>query len=146
MEAINIHSEIRKLIADCVQRGEARTVASYVDIVMADHSAIEGDDADFYLVCTRARIKDIVSKTIGKFQPKAQASDRQLVLDGFEHLQVAYTFERGGETILIPVNQCSDIELLRRAAEYDDMANGCRAHSRELREYVEARTETGAAA
>lgn len=64
---------------------------------------------------------------------------RQLVLDGFEHLQIAYTFEREGRTVLVPVDQCSEIELERRAREYDDMANGCRAHSRELREYIATR-------
>lgn len=140
MEAINIHGEVRKLIADCVARGEVRSVASYVDIVMADHTDIEGEDADFYVICTRHRIKDIVSATIGKFAPKTKQSDAQLVLDGFEHLQVAYTFERMGETVLVPVDQCSDIELAARAAEYEDMASGCRAHARELREYIGART------
>lgn len=140
MEAINVHGEIRKLIADCVERGEARTVASYVDYIMANHSAIEGDDADFYLICARARIKDIVSATIGKFTPKAKQSDAQLVLDGFEHLQVAYTFERNGETMLVPVDQCSEMELASRAREYEEMAAGCRAHAREIREYIGARS------
>lgn len=139
MQAINVQSDIRKLVTDCVERGEARTVASYVDIVMAEHPAIEGDDADFYLVCTRARVKEIVAKVIGKFSPKEGTADRQLVLDGFQHLQVAYTFERQGQTVLIPVEQCSEIELIARASEYEEMAKGCRAHAREIREYVAAR-------
>lgn len=139
MQSINVQSEIRKLVTDCVERGETRTVASFVDIVMSDHSAIEGDDADFYLVCTRARVKEIVTKVIGKFSPKEDAPDRQLVLDGFQHLQVAYTFERHGQTALVPVDQCSEIELIARAKEYDEMAKGCRAHAREIREYVAAR-------
>lgn len=139
MEAINIHSEVRRLIADCVGRGEVRSVASYVDIIMADHSAIEGRDADFYIICARRSIKDIVSATIGKFAPKTKQQDTQLVLDGFEHLQVAYTFERMGEVVLVPVDQCTDIELAARAAEYEDMAKGCRSHARELREYIGTR-------
>lgn len=139
MEAINVHGEIRKLIADCVERGEVRTVASYVDFIMAEHSSIEGEDADFYLICARTRIKDIVSATIGKFTPQTKQSDQQLVLDGFEHLQVAYTFERQGETVLVPVDQCSEMELTARAREYEDMALGCRAHAREIREYISAR-------
>lgn len=144
MQSINIHGEIRKLIADCVQAGEVRTVSSYVDIIMADHSAIEGEDADFYLICTRARIKDIVSATIGKFAPKSQPSSEQLTLDGFEHLQIAYTFDRKGQTVLVPVDQCSDIELAARACEYEDMAKGCQLHARELREYISARSDAAA--
>lgn len=145
MQAINVYSEIRKLVTDCVERGEARTVASFVDTVMADHSAIEGDDADFYLVCTRARVKEIVTKVIGKFSPKEDVADRQLVLDGFQHLQIAYTLERQGQTVLVPVDQCSEIELIARAVEYEDMAAGCRAHAREIREYVSARDTPKAA-
>lgn len=144
MQSINVQSEIRKLVTDCVERGEARTVSSFVDIVMADHPSIEGEDADFYLVCTRARVKEIVTKVIGKFSPKEEATDRQLVLDGFQHLQVAYTFERQGQTILVPVDQCSEIELIARATEYEDMAAGCRAHAREIREYVGARNSAAA--
>ena len=140
MKAINVQSEIPKLIADCIARGEVRSVASYVDYVTAEYPAIEGEDADFYLICARARIKDIVSNTIGKFTPKAKQVDQQLVLDGFEHLQVAYTFERQGETVLVPVDQCTDIELAARAAEYDTMAAGCRSHAREIREYLATRT------
>lgn len=144
MQSINVQSEIRKLVTDCVERGEVNSVNYYVDIVMADHPSIEGDDADFYLICARARVKEIVSATIGKFKPKKDASDRQLVLDGFEHLQVAYTFERRGQTLLVPLDQCSDIELEARAREYEEMASGCRAHAREIREYISARTSTAA--
>lgn len=144
MEAINIYGEIRKLVADCVGRGEARSVASYVDAVMADRSNIAGPDSDFYLICTRHRIKEIVSTVIGKYDPKPSQQTQQLVLDGFEHLQVAYTFDRDGETKLIPVNQCSDIELAVRAREYEDMASGCRNHAREIREYLAARSDCAA--
>lgn len=135
MEPINIYGEVRKLITDCVARGEARSKASYVNTIMSEHDAISGDDADFYLICTRHRINDIVSATIGKFTPKTQTADTQLVLDGFEHLQVAYTFERNGEVYLVPIDQCSELELATRAREYEEMAEGCRAHAREIREY-----------
>lgn len=144
MQAINIQSEVRKLVADCVERGEVHPVNYYVDIVMANHPAIEGDDADFYLICARHRVKEIVSVTIGKFKPRKDASNRQLVLDGFEHLQIAYTFVRRGQTFLVPLDQCTDLELEMRAREYEEMAAGCRSHARELREYISARTATAA--
>ncbi len=146
MKAINIHGEIRKMIADCIERGEARSVASFVDTIMAKHSAIAGDDADFYLICARHRIKEIVSTTIGKFQPKARSVDRQLVLDGFKHLQTAYTFDRMGETVLVPVDQCTDAELRARAQEFTEMMKGCRDHAREILEYVDVRSRVAEAA
>jgi hypothetical protein len=140
MQITNIKREIREMIADCVGRGEVRDVSYYVNHIMAQYSDIEGSDVDFYLICTRHRIKDIVSATIGKFEPKQKQSTGQLVLDGFEHLQIAYTFEREGRTVLVPIDKCTDLELMQRAKEYDDMAKGCQNHARELRGYVSDRS------
>jgi len=144
MQPINIHSEVRKLITDYVDRGEVQDVQFYVNTIMARHTAIEGADTDFYVICTRQRIKEVVTATISRFNPKKQPVEQQLVLDGFEYLQVAYTFERGGKTMLVPLDQCTDIELAARAREYDDMANGCRAHAREIREYLNTRSQGAA--
>ena len=144
MKPFNIYSEARKLVTDCIERGEVRTLASYVDIIMADHKGISGEDADFYLICARHRVKEVVSTVIGKFTPKKQSVERQLILDGFEHLQVAYTFERDGQTVLVPVDQCTDIEMGNRAREYQEMAGGCLSHAREIFEYLAVRGESAA--
>lgn len=145
MEQPNITSEIRKLIADKVSAGEQTRVPWITQEVLDRHADIEGGDTPFYLICARAHIKDIVRACIAKYDTKTPSDDRQLILAGFEHLQVAYTVERHGETTLVPVDQITDAELLARAAEYDDMARGCRAHAREIRKYVEERGEQIAA-
>ncbi len=145
METPNITTEVRKLIADNTANGEQTKVPWVTQEILDRHSAIEGEDAPFYLVCARAHIKDIVRACIGKYDSAEPANDKQLVLAGFEHLQIAYTVERQGETTLVPVDQLTDVELLARAAEYDDMAKSCRAHAREIRKYVESRTSVAAA-
>jgi len=146
MEMPNITKEVRELIADKVVNGEQIKVPWVTQEVLDRHSDIEGEDAGFYLICARAHIKDIVRSTIGKYDAKEPSSDRQLVLAGFEHLQIAYTVERQGEVTLVPVEQLTDKELLDRATEYDEMAKSCRAHAREIRKYVEARGAESAAA
>lgn len=139
MKHINIHGTVRKMMSDAVDAGHELTVANYVDAVMVDHADISGPDADFHIICTRNYVKDVVRSCIGKYAPKANDNDAQLVLAGFEHLQVAYTVERAGQTFLVPVGKLTDIELERRAQEYEQMAAGCRSHAREIREYIAQR-------
>lgn len=140
----NVYSEIRKTITDCIDRGEVHTVSSYVDRIMADHPSIEGADADFYLICARAIIKDLASKVIGKFNPKGEQADEQLVLEGFKHLQIACTVQRGGSTVLVPIDQLTDIELINRRNEFAAMREGLAAHIREIDEYLSLRAAQAA--
>ena len=144
MRQNNITGEIRKLITDKIANNETVEVSWLTHEVIQRHCDIDGDDKSFYLVCAYAHVKDRVRQCIGKYGVK-QMTDRQLVLDGFSHLQVAYTVEREAGTVLVPVDQLADAELLARAREYDDMAVGCRDHAREIRKYVEARTAAEAA-
>lgn len=60
-------------------------------------------------------------------------------LPGFEHMQRGYQVERNGIRLLVPTDLLTDEEIEARAAEYDAMAAGCRAHARELRDFLERR-------
>jgi hypothetical protein len=66
-------------------------------------------------------------------------------MDGFEHLQKAYPVERGDGREIVPVSQLTDLELEARAAEYDRMAEGCKKHALEIREYINSRVMSAAA-
>jgi len=145
MDTPNITAEVRKLIADKTAAGEQTKVPWLTQEVLDRHSDIEGEDAPFYLICARAHIKDIVRACIAKYDTKEATNDKQLVLAGFEHLQIAYTVDRQGEVTLVPVDQLTNAELLARAEEYDGMAKSCRAHAREIRKYVEVRAAMEAA-
>lgn len=138
MKESSIYPEVRKYIADKVLRGEVVIVDWLTHEIVASKAEISGLDVEFYRVCAFTHVKDVVKRCVGKYDAKEQ-TDKQLRLDGFEHLQVAYTVTREGQVVLVPVDQLTDDEIEARASEYMAMAESCRAHARELRSYRRAR-------
>lgn len=134
----DLSREIADLITATLETGTQVQKDWIAAQVMAAHPDIYGDDAAFYTVLAKQQIDEKVRAQIGKFKPTAEQS-AQLTLPGFDYLQKAYFLTREGENVIVPVDQCSDFELLARAREYEEMAKGCRSHAREIREYVTAR-------
>ena len=140
MNEQSIRSEIRKFISDKIGNGDEIVVQWLITEIIAKKSEIEGNDLPFYMTCTRQTVSEMVKGCVQKYN-KADNKDSQIVLPGFEHLQVAYPVEREGKQVLVPVNNLSDAELEQRAKEYDTMARSCRLHAREIRDYLKARRE-----
>lgn len=134
MAETSVYREVREFIAAKIARGEIVSVDWLTHEIVANKRGISGDDVEFYRVCAFTHVRDVVKRCVGKYDAKP-ATDVQLVLDGFEHLQVAYTVERRGENVLVPVDQLTDCEIEGRAVEYEKMAKGCLAHAKELRSY-----------
>lgn len=145
MNEQSITTEIRKFIADKVRNGEIVNVDWVTTEFIARKGEIHGEHFHFFLTCARKVIREIVSRVIGKYDARP-ITDAQIVLPGFDHLQVAYTVSRGSEVVLVPVDQCSDGELLSRADEFDTMAKGCMKHAAELRQFVRMRPDSERAA
>jgi len=136
----DVTREIRAIIDSRIASGVAVRVEWLTTEILAAKSQIDGEDADFYVACAVDFIKGTVKRCIGAYAPKAgAATDPQIVMDGFDHMQRAYTVPRDGETVLVPVHLLSDEELEARAAEYEAMAIGCVAHAKELRAYRRGR-------
>lgn len=131
----SIYREVREFIADKIGRGDVVIIGWLAVEILASKARIEGEDKDFYHVAAMAHVKNVVKRCVGKFDA-SPVSDPQLVLDGFDHLQVAYSVERDGQTCLVPVDQLTLSEIEARAAEYDQMASSCRKHAKELRTYA----------
>jgi len=140
MNEQSITTEIRKFIADKISNSEPVIIPWLITEILDRKNDIGGGDLPFYLTCTRKAVSEIVRKCVGKYDTTPN-NDAQIVLPGFEHLQVAYPVERDGQQVLVPVNQLSDDELEQRAKEYDTMARSCRLHAREIRDYIKARRE-----
>jgi len=104
--------------------------------VMSRHSDISGSDKDFYVLCAWAHVKTAVRAVVRRYRPEAtEEPDRQIVLPGFDRLQVKYHVERNDESYLVPIDELTDQEIDAKAAEYERMAEGCRLHAAELRRY-----------
>lgn len=140
MDAASITSEIHRLIDDKIASGVLVQTHWIAHEVLGRHDDIEGQDAEWYRVCTFKEVCRIAKSAIGKYRAE-DVTDQQILLPGFTHLCKAYPLTRDGELVLVPVDQCSDDELRARAADLDKMAKGCIAHARELREYVNARAQ-----
>lgn len=140
----DITKEIRQFISNKIDTGVIVRADWLTAEIIEQRGDINGGDLPFYRVCAFNHVREIVRSCIKKYKP-APTTDSQLVLPGFDHLQKSYFMDRDGESVLVPVDQCTDAELQSRAREYDDMARGCRAHAFEIRKYVEVRQPVEAA-
>jgi hypothetical protein len=137
----SIYSEVRKFVSDLVDAGVETPVEWITTNFLNSRGDIAGEGEALYRYCTRAHVNRIVKKVVGKYDIDARsAGDAQDPLPGFEYLQRAYTVPRESKTVLVPIYKCTDAELLDRAEECDRQAKGCRAHARELRSFVSARS------
>lgn len=132
--------EVRRIVQERIDSGIAVRVEWLTTEILAMKDKIEGEDADFYLACGADFIKKTVRRVIGEYDPKPE-TDAQIVMDGFDHLQKAYTVSRDDETTLVPVSLLSDMELEARAQEYEAMARGCIAHAKEIRAFILGRAD-----
>lgn len=107
--------------------------------ILADHQEIDGKDADFHLCCSRMSVRKEVREQLNKFKPEASPSERQLVLDGFEHLQQYYVVTRDKEQVAVRVDALTDSELDQKANELDGMGRACLNHADEIRRYKDLR-------
>ena len=135
---MNSTAIVRQVTQRLLEQREIVSVKSVVQAVLEQKSDIYGDDLPFYQRFAIEEIKRQAKKAMSIYKPKAE-TDKQLVLDGFEHLQIAYPMVREGEYLLIPTDLCTDEELLARASEYGQMARGCLAHQKEIRGFVAER-------
>ncbi|MCF1744752.1 hypothetical protein [Paradevosia shaoguanensis] len=143
MSEESVIAEIHKLIDEKLASGVVVHVDWIAHGIMQKKGEIEGENAEFYRVCTHRQISQIAKRAIGKYQPKHQ-TDPQLVMEGFEHLSKAYPMTRGGDLVLVPITLCTDAELEARAADLVKMAKGSLAHAKEIRAYVSSRVRTAA--
>lgn len=130
-----VYSEVKKFVQDRIDSGVITRVDWLTSEYLGAKEGIEGADAPFYRACAIAHITEVVKRVVGKYDPKPTRADDQMVFPGFTHMQKAYTVQRNGIHLLVPVDLLTDDEIEARAAEYDAMAKGCRDHARELRNF-----------
>lgn len=138
-----VKREIRRIVQERIDAGVIVRVEWLTTEIISTKDQIEGADADFYVACGVDFIKKSVKDVIGDYAPKPTQS-AQILMDGFDHLQKAYTVQRDEQVTLVPVTMLTDAELETRANEYEVMAAGCIAHAEEIRAFILGR-EQGAA-
>lgn len=138
----SITAEIHKLIDEKLANGVIVHPNFIATELLDAKGEIEGENAMFYRTMTFKQVLGLVRSASGKYDTKDTTSS-QLAFPGFKHLTRAYPMMRGGDSVLVPVELCTDAELLGRAALLDEMAKGCREHAREIREFIKTREAAG---
>ena len=134
----SVTKEIRALIESKINAGVVVRADWVAAGILAMKDKIDGDDVPFYRVCAYRDIVRIARSVVDKYDATDDTPE-QLILPGFKHLCKAYPMIRDGIAVLVPVTLCTTEELIERAARLEDMAKGCRAHAREILDYVAAR-------
>jgi hypothetical protein len=143
MDEQGIRSEMHKVVQDRIDAGLVTGLSEIVHDVLRERRNFNGDDAPFYRVHAFEDLKRIAKSVVGKYDARDTTAD-DLLLPGFSHLCKAYPMMRDGTVVIVPVDMCGDDELKARASQLDEMAKGCRAHAREIREYLIARGQVAA--
>jgi hypothetical protein len=131
----------RQLISDKIAAGEIVQMHWAVQELISQQGEIAGDGVPFFTLCAREHVYRVVKKAVDKYdQPQAEDHE-QLILDGYECLQEAYTVEREKERQLVPVQFISNAELLARASEFRKQSRGLLNHAKEIERYVAQRSE-----
>lgn len=133
--------EIKQIIEQGLATHVA-TAASFIAMaVVARHplpSGWKGDHRDFAIVCIHNHVRSMV-KDVLKTMKAADIGDPQMTMEGFSRLQKAYIIERNKDLTVVPIEQCSDEELLAKAAELRSKIEGMAEHEDEIHRYIRQR-------
>lgn len=141
----DLYSECRKFVQDRIEQSAVLRTDWLAAEFLETKGEVFGEAVPFYRACAVNVVTDTMKRCVGKYDSRPERADDQLILPGFDHLQKAYTVVRDGVNVLVPIDMLTDDEMVARAKEYDAMAVGCRAHAREIREYLSSRRDGAAA-
>lgn len=133
-------SAARDLFELRLEAGLISESAWLVHEIVSAHDAIEGDDTDWYKCCAYDSVRSVVRKVVQEYRGESTTAVSQLVFDGFERLQRAYSIERDGCSLVIPIDQITYEELTAKIDALEAFAEGALVHARELRRYRDEHT------
>lgn len=137
------HADIEKaaseIISQKIEDNEIVEMSWAVRELIGSMGEIIGDGADFHVLCADFYAWRVVKKMVKKFDAvtTAVSAGMQMNLDGFEHMQAAYTVKRDDAIKLVPVSLMTYEEREERAKLYENFAAGLGQHAKELRAYNE---------
>jgi len=129
--------EIEQVIADYEAKGERRLHPDWItQSVMDLHPNVDGEDADFYRIVSRAQVREAVRQRLNAYRAKPEVSPQlELVAPGYERLQRRYLINEDGEQVAVKVELMTSVQRLAKAAELRAMGAGCFQHADELERF-----------
>lgn len=137
------HTDIEKaasqIITAKIKNGEIVKMQWAVTELISSMGEIMGDGTEFHIIAADFYAWRVIKKMVNKLDAATSAvtSHQQMNLEGFSHMQEAYTVKRGGENEMVPVELMTIQEREDRASLYDRGSNALKQHAKELRAYNE---------
>lgn len=112
--------------------------------ICQDHElglAPESEDADFWRHAGHRTVRAEVGQYLRKLYGISAegAAERQLTLDGFDHIQTRYIVNREGDEVAIPTPELTDGELDGIEARLRAMSDALGVHADEIARYKRER-------
>lgn len=140
----DLEREISEVIDKAIDQANIVSTKWLTQLILSKHSDIEGRDTPFHTLCAFEHVRDSVRKVTRKFRVSLSvATDRQLLMDGFERLQVAYDVEHEGEQFVVPIRRILRSQMVGKALEIQSQVDGGAHHVREIWRYIELRDKAG---
>ncbi len=135
--ATDLTREIEQAIEQFENASERRLHPEWItQSVMERHTAIDGDDCDFYRLTARGEVRNQVRLRLNRFKARPEMeADKQIVFEGFERLQKRYLVCEDGEQVAIRVQDMSSAQRRAKSTELRAMGAGCYQHADELDRY-----------
>ncbi len=142
MSMNKLEQRAHNLVAQRIGSGEEVRMPWAVHELLKSMGEAPKENAADWIYCARETLYRIVKKAVDRYAPSEdQKEGEQLMMEGYKHLQAAYTTERGKDRVLVPTDQATDEELTLRAEQYFSISAGTYAHGQELLLYVDRRKE-----
>ena len=138
MKMDSISSKVSLIVDRRLAANEPVELNWVVHEFVQQHNNISGADVEIYRTALYSHVKNIAKRIVKRFDDESEV-DQETLLPGHEFLRVAYSMSRDGEQVLVPIEQCSNVELLARADEFVRNASGLKEHARELKLFVGTR-------
>ena len=131
--------EVQQIILDAANSGVIVRKLWLADQIIARHDIAR--DKEFYMRCAHESIGDAIRRALADLRdsPEERDAREQLLMPGYQRLQISYPLERDGETAIVPIDQCSNAELKDKAALYRKLGRGCDLHAEEIDRYRASR-------
>lgn len=135
----HLEIEIVEIIHEQI-KANGKVIADWVaNEVVRRHDSIEGDDQGFAKFCMYAHVRRTVQKVAQRY--RGTEDDRQLLLPGYDCVQVYYSIVRNGEQHIVAIEQMTVAEVYAKIDELQKMRDGLERHIDELKQYLVDRIE-----
>lgn len=135
--ASTLSEEIEEILLGRIENGECINKGWLVHEILLRHP-LPSDlpDRDFTECCRKLAVADAVNKVNRRFkEDPGTVAQGSLPLPGFVYLQRAYSVERDGDNIIVPLSRLTAAEAAAKVALYRQFARGCDGHADELERY-----------